>query len=424
MSQTAADIFYSFPRVIDLGLERIQKALAMLEINLPPIIHVAGTNGKGSTLAFLRAILESAGKKCHVYTSPHLVTIHERYVVAGTQISESELLKIALQVKEIAQNIPLTIFEAETIASFIAFSETKADYLLLETGLGGRLDATNAIETKELCIITPIDYDHKEYLGDDIKQIAREKCGIMRNKVPVIVARQGENVLKTIEAEAEKLNAPLYTFGRDFDGFMSYGKFCFQTLNEFLELPNPSLAGDHQLDNASNAIMAAKLLGIENELIARGVQSAKWPARLQRLDFGWIGEIARQQNCEIWLDGGHNPHGGRALSAFIEKQNAIEEKPTILVCGFLNNKDIGGFLENFIKFNPLILPIEIETSTNSAKVQDIALIIRHLKMSTRIAGDFTQALQLATRGKNHRIIICGSLYLAGEILAKNKVRPH
>ncbi len=417
MSQTAADIFYSFPRVIDLGLERIQKALSMLEITLPPIIHVAGTNGKGSTLAFLRAILESAGKKCHVYTSPHLVTIHERFVVAGRQIAESKLLEIARQVKEIAQNIPLTIFEAETLAGFIAFSKTVADYLLLETGLGGRLDATNAVTNKLLTILTPIDYDHKEYLGEDILEITREKCGILRENTQLIVARQNDEVLEVIEQEAAKLKAPLHIFGRDFDAFMSYGKYCFQTENEFMELPNPSLEGPHQLENAANAIMAAKILGIDDTAIANGIKSAKWPARLQKLNWGWIGEIANQKNCEIWLDGGHNPHGGRALAAFLEKLNLIEEKPIVLICGFLNNKDIGGFLKNFTAFNPLILPIEIATSSNSAKVQDVALIARHLKMNTRISGDFKDAFQLATRGKNRRIVICGSLYLAGDVLA-------
>ncbi|KAF0096474.1 MAG: dihydrofolate synthase / folylpolyglutamate synthase [Hyphomonadaceae bacterium] len=215
---TAAEIFYAFPRVIDLSLDRIRAALKPLDLILPPIIHIAGTNGKGSTLAFLRSILEAAGKTCHVYTSPHLVTIHERYVIAGKQISEEALLKYAKIVQEIAKGIPLTIFEAETLAGFLAFADTPADYLLLETGLGGRLDATNAIDQKLLTIITPIDYDHKEFLGEDLAQIAREKCGILRAKTPAIIARQREEIVDVIEHEIEIIGAiPLVFSPEDYN---------------------------------------------------------------------------------------------------------------------------------------------------------------------------------------------------------------
>lgn len=396
----------------------MEKALALLDLDLPPIIHIAGTNGKGSSLAFLRAILECAGKKCHVYTSPHLVTIHERFVIAGMQISEAELYEIALEVQKIAETVPLTIFEAETLAGFIAFSRTPADYLLLETGLGGRLDATNVIKNKALTIITPIDYDHKEYLGDDILQIAREKCGILRENTPAIIARQRDNVLEEIEKEAAFLKAPIYCFGRDFDGFMSYGKYCFQTESEFIELPNPALIGDHQLENAANAIMAAKLLGIANVHIADGVRSAKWPARLQRLKDGKIGQKAVNSNCDVWLDGGHNPHGGRALAAFLEKLNITDKKDLILICGFLSNKDFIGFLSNFVGLGPRIFAIPIETSPNSAKANEIVEKANSIGLAAVPFENFETALKACFTEKNKRVIICGSLYLAGEVLAK------
>lgn len=415
----SADIFYSFPRVIDLSLVRMKLALEKFALNLPPIIHIAGTNGKGSSLAFLRAILESAGKKCHVYTSPHLVTIHERYVIAGAQISEAALLEYALKVKEISKEIPLTIFEAETLAGFLAFSDTKADYLLLETGLGGRLDATNAIDEKALTIITPIDYDHKEFLGDDLGQIAREKCGILRENIPVIIGRQSSEAFEIIEDEAQKLNAPAKFFGRDFDAFSSMGNFCFQTENQFFELPNPSLKGVHQYENAACAIMAALSLGIDEGAIANGIKTAKWPARMQAINFGKFGEMAKEMGCELWLDGGHNPHGANAAAGFIanlQKQNPHE---LILICGLLANKDANGFFNAFAPLKPNVYCAPIQMSPNGESPENLAKIAGEHKLIARTFENIETAIHAATQNKNARIIICGSLYLAGEVLGKN-----
>ncbi len=417
--QSSADIFYSFPRVIDLSLERMKLALEKFSLNLPPIIHIAGTNGKGSSLAFLRAILESAEKKCHVYTSPHLVTIHERYVIAGEQISENALLQYALKVKEIAQEIPLTIFEAETLAGFLAFSDTKADYLLLETGLGGRLDATNAIDDKALTIITPIDYDHKEFLGDDLGQIAREKCGILRKDVPVIVGRQRDGIFEIIEEETQKQNADAKFLGRNFDAFMSYGKFCFQTDTQFFELPNPSLSGAHQFDNAACAIMAALSLGIDEGAIANGIANAKWPARMQNINFGKFGEMAKEMGCELWLDGGHNPHGANAAAGFIANLQKQCPRELILICGLLANKDANGFFDAFAPLKPITYCAPIQMSPNGESPENLAKIAGEHALVAHTFENIETAIQTATQNNGARIIICGSLYLAGEVLGKN-----
>lgn len=417
--QSSADVFYSFPRVIDLTLNRMKLALADINLNLPPVIHIAGTNGKGSSLAFLRAILEAGDKKCHAYTSPHLVTIHERYVLAGEQISEPELLDLALRIIKIAEQIPLTIFEAETLAGFMAFSQNSADYLLLETGLGGRLDATNAIDNKKLTIISPIDFDHKEYLGDDIRKIAREKCGIMRPNTPVIVARQREEVLEVIEEEATKIGAPIFVFGRDFDAYMSFGKYCFQTNDEFSELPIPALKGAHQLDNAAIAIMAARLLGSSYHEIALGLANAHWPARLQKIDFGKFGKLALNNDCEIWLDGGHNPHGAIAAANFIGGLQEKNRAELILITGLLSNKDIDGFFHAFAPLKPKVFCVPIAGNPNAMDANDLAKHAQKHRLNAFDFIDFSTAILNALSAPNRRIIICGSLYLAGEVLALN-----
>lgn len=418
--KTAADIFYSFPRVIDLSLERMRVALDKIELSLPPIIHIAGTNGKGSTLAFLRAILEAAGKTCHVYTSPHLVTIHERYSIAGKQIAEASLLKYALQVQEIARDIPLTIFEAETLAGFLAFANAPADFLLLETGLGGRLDATNAIDVKLLTIITPIDYDHKEFLGDDLAQIAREKCGILRKGVPAIIARQREEIVEIIEHEIANTGAVPLIYGQEWDSYQSYGKLCLQTENQLIELPPPSLFGAHQFENAGTGAMAALALGICEAEIAKGLQSTKWPARMQRLDFGKYGELVKTKSAELWLDGGHNPHGARAAAAFIGQLQNKDPRQFVLICGLLANKDVAGFFVAFAQLKPIVLCVPVTSSPNGAAPEDLAKAARAVGLDAigvdNFDGALTAALQNATPP---RILICGSLYLAGSVLEEN-----
>jgi dihydrofolate synthase/folylpolyglutamate synthase len=420
MVTKAADIFYSFPRVIDLSLTRMRAALVLIELQLPPIIHIAGTNGKGSTLAFLRAILEAAGKTCHVYTSPHLVTIHERYVVTGRQITEEALYQYAQKVQEIARDIPLTIFEAETLAGFMAFADTPADYLLLETGLGGRLDATNVIDGKLLTIITPIDYDHKEFLGDDLATIAREKCGILRNGVPAIVGPQKSEIVDVIAEEIEKVRSLPLIFGQEWDAYQSYGKLCLQTEKQFLELSPPSLKGAHQYENAGIAARAALELGIAEPAILSGLQSANWPARMQKIDFGKYGKLATENGAEIWLDGGHNPHGATAAANYMAHLQSKCPQPLVLICGLLANKDMAGFFDAFKSLKPKVICVPITSSANGALVGEIAEVAREMGFEALPFDDFESALTTALQNaKTPRILICGSLYLAGSILANN-----
>ena len=442
----AADIFYSFPRVIDLSLERMRAALnichprksegfagdlganneipdicnansGMKEL-FPPIIHIAGTNGKGSTLAFLRAILDAAGKTCHVYTSPHLVTIHERFVVAGEMISEESLLEIALRVKEISKDIPLTIFEAETLAGFIAFSETRADYLLLETGLGGRLDATNAIEQKLLTIVTPIDYDHKEFLGEDLTEIAREKCGILRPNTPAIIARQRPELFDVFADEIEKIGANPFMCGQEWDSYDSLGTNAIQTLDRFLELPEPSLFGEHQKENSALASRAALLLGIKEQFIIEGIKSAQWPARMQPLNFGPLSGIADRFNAEVWLDGAHNEAGAKTAADFIAKLQSKDNRPFIMVCGMLNNKDHSGLMDAFKPLSPIIIFVPISSTPNSMNTTALRAMAEAKGVEALEADSFEKGFEQAVKmAKKPRVLICGSLYLAGEVLA-------
>lgn len=422
----AADIFYSFPRVIDLSLGRMRAALAKLTLELPPIIHIAGTNGKGSTLAFLHAILEAAGNSCHVYTSPHLVTIHERFVVAGEMISEQSLLEIAQRVKTIAKDIPLTIFEAETLAGFIAFNETKADYLLLETGLGGRLDATNAIDEKLLTIITPIDYDHKEFLGDEIEGIAREKCGILRPNTPAVISRQRGELFDVFTAEIEKIGAIPYMFGQEWDSYDSFGTNAIQTLDRFLELPEPSLFGEHQKENSALAARAALLLGIKEQYIIEGIKNANWPARMQPInsgDFAYL--FTEKAGAEVWLDGAHNEAGAKTAADFIAKLQAKDPRQFVMVCGMLNNKSHSGFLDAFKALSPKIVFVPIDTTPNSMNTMALRAMAEAKDIAAFEAETLFKGVEMAANiAPKSRILVCGSLYLAGQFLNENCSTVH
>lgn len=418
---SSADIFYSFPRVIDLSLDRMKAALALHSGGvLPPVIHIAGTNGKGSTLAFLRAILEAAGKTCHVYTSPHLVAIEERYVIAGEQIKPDALVKYAKQVQEIAKQVPLTIFEAETMAGFLAFADTPADYLLLETGLGGRLDATNVVDEKRLTIITPIDYDHKEYLGDDLGIIAIEKCGILRKGTPAIIARQREEALEAIETTMHHIGAIPMIYGQEWDSYIQNGNLIVQNEETLLDLNPPKLQGAHQFENAGVAVRAALELGIDEAAIAKGLRNAAWPARMQFLESGKYGQMAKEAGAELWLDGGHNPHGANAAAQFMKALSDKSPKPLVLICGLLGNKDHSGFFEAFAPLKPKTFCVPITSSPNGATPQDLAQMATSYGLDATPFDVFENALTTALQSAtNPRVLICGSLYLAGSILAQN-----
>jgi dihydrofolate synthase / folylpolyglutamate synthase len=427
---TASDILYGFPRKIDLGLARVLAALEKVgrpQDRLPSIIHVAGTNGKGSTVAFLRAMIEGADKTAHTYTSPHLVMIHERWRVAGDLISESKLCDLAMRVKELSAIVPVTVFEAETLIAFMAFAATPADFTLLEVGLGGRLDATNVIDRPAMTIITPVDIDHADMLGETLSLIATEKAGILKAGVTCILGRQHDEALAAIEARAHQVGAPLLVFGRDWDCFVQRSRLVVQNEDRLLDLPLPALKGDHQIENAGAAALAMSLLGLSNDAIALGVGAAVWPARMQHLTSGPFGDIAAAYQGEVWLDGGHNPHGARAACTFMDALNKATPRPFGLVSGLLSTKDRSGFFEAFAQAKPLTFPVPVASSEAGIAPEELANEARRHGLKAIVCGDPLLGVQAAFAHLGHgaRVLICGSLYLAGEVLAQSDTtRPN
>ncbi|MCZ8283335.1 MAG: bifunctional folylpolyglutamate synthase/dihydrofolate synthase [Aquidulcibacter sp.] len=419
----AADLFYSFPRKIDLGLARVAAALEAFgrpQDLIPPVIHVAGTNGKGSTVAFLRAMAEAAGLAVHAYTSPHLVSIHERWRVAGRFIEEEALLDIGNRILALSNQIPLTVFEAETVAAFVAFNETMADLTLLEVGLGGRLDATNIVTKPKLTIITPVDFDHKEMLGDTLAKIAGEKAGILKPHVPCVVSRQADEALAVIERRAEALAAPLLVFGRDWDCYAERGRLIVQTQDRLLDLPLPGLAGHHQLENAGAAVVAMTLYGLDEAAIAQGVQNVSWPARMQRLQAGPFAEVAALAGAELWLDGGHNPHGAAAAASYMANLQAKDPRRLVLITGQLATKDPTGFFQAFQALKPEVITVPIRTSDAGRPPAELAELACAMGFDAKPADTPLEGLKIAVTQIEGpaRVLICGSLYLAGDVLAE------
>jgi dihydrofolate synthase/folylpolyglutamate synthase len=414
------------PRLIDLSLERMARlcdALGNPERRLPPVIHVAGTNGKGSTVAVLRAMAEAAGLKVHVYTSPHLVRFAERIRVAGTLINDDQLAAALDRVETANAGQPITFFEVTTAAAFVAFADTPADLCLLEVGLGGVLDATNVVEGVAVSVIAPVDIDHREFLGDTIEAIAGEKAGILRPGVPAVIGRQSEAAFAVIEARGEAVGAPLTVLGRDFDAWAEHGGVTFNTvaggMERLIDLPAPALAGTHQIDNAALAVAAMLALNdprIDEAAIAAGVAAARWPARMQRLTAGRYAQQAAAHGAELWLDGGHNPHAARALAETLAAMGRRDGRAPVLICGLLANKDAEGFFAAFADLRPSVLTVPFEADT-AADPAVLAIAADQVGLEATPCADVGQALTSALSGDAARIVICGSLYLAGEVLA-------
>jgi dihydrofolate synthase/folylpolyglutamate synthase len=413
------------PIKIDLSLDRIERLLADLgrpQDRLPPVIHVAGTNGKGSTCAFIRAVAEAAGLKVHVLTSPHLVRFVERIRLAGTLITDDHLAEVLGRVEAANAGRPITFFEIVTAAALVAFAETPADLLVLEVGLGGRFDATNVIACPAVSVIAPVDYDHREFLGDDLAGIAREKAGVIKAGRPVVSARQAEVVEAVIARQADRLRAPAAFMGQQFDAWAEGGRMLYQAQDRLLDLPPPSLQGAHQVANAGLAIAALLALDdarIDDEAIARGVASAVWPARMQRLTAGPYGEMARAAGCDLWLDGGHNPHGARAVAATLAEL-ARDGRPIALVCGTLANKDAAGFFGAFRDLDPLVFATGFDAEA-AASAEQTAAAAQGAGLRVEIADGLPNAIRraLESQGAPH-VLICGSLYMAGEVLAASE----
>jgi dihydrofolate synthase/folylpolyglutamate synthase len=422
------------PRRIDLSLDRVWRMLAALdhpERRLPPVIHVGGTNGKGSTIAFLRAILEAAGKRVHVYTSPNLVRVNERFRIGrpggGVLVEDDELAAALEECERRNGDAPITVFEIETAAAFLLFSRHPADVLLLEVGLGGRLDATNVVERPLATVIAPVSMDHLDYLGDTIDKIAAEKSGILKAGVPAIVAAQPRAALAVIERTAQRLKAPLRIAGEDWTATEERGRLVYQDDDGLLDLPAPRLAGRHQFENAGTAIAtlrAIATLKLSPESFEAGMIKADWPARMQRLAHGRLAEIV-PNGSELWLDGGHNPDAGRAIAAALADLEERVPRPLVLVIGMLSSKDAAGFLQNFAGLARCVVAVPIR--------QDKAIAADALADIARAAGipamdrNSIEAALAAVAGLEleapPRVLVTGSLYLAGEVLAANGTPP-
>ncbi|MGB8813277.1 MAG: folylpolyglutamate synthase/dihydrofolate synthase family protein [Paracoccaceae bacterium] len=406
------------PKVIDLTLDRVHRLLAALghpERRLPPAIHIAGTNGKGSTQAMIRAGLEQAGKTVHAYTSPHLARFHERIRLAGELITEPALTALLDECVQANGPDEITFFEITTVAAFLAFSRTPADYTLLEVGLGGRLDATNVVDKPLLTILTPISIDHQQYLGETLPEIAGEKAGILKRLTPCIVGPQTEAGLNVIEARAARLGAPLLAYGQHWHVLAERGRLIFQDERGLLDLPLPNLPGPHQIQNAGAALMALRHLGFDNDACEAAVTRAQWPARMQRLRIGPLAASAPQ--IELWLDGGHNPAGGEAIAATLD---AMPSRPTYLICGMLNTKDIGGYLAPLAPHTTQLFAISIPGEKNTLPAETTRSAALTVGMKAQTADSVAAALSAITaQDPTARVLICGSLYLAGSVLREN-----
>ena len=412
------------PQLIDLSLDRMQRLLAALdhpERRLGPVVHVAGTNGKGSTVAYLRAMGEAAGLRVHAFTSPHLVRFAERIRLAGRLIETAALGDLLAEVEAANAGQPITFFEITAAAALKAFADTPADLCLVEVGLGGRYDATNVFEAPALSVITPVDYDHREFLGDSLAQIAGEKAGVLKPGRPAVIARQPEEAMAVIEAEAERVGAPLIVAGREFDAYAQGGRLVFQDEAGLLDLPPPGLFGAHQVENAGVAIAAARALAIsalDAPAIAEGVAAARWPARMQRLTAGPLAALAQARGSDLWLDGGHNPHAARALAQAARRLRARDGRPVALIVGLLARKDAAGVFSGLAGAADRLVTVGF-ASDLAADPEALAAIATKAGAPAEASPDVASALRmvLAAEGPAPHVIVCGSLYLAGEVLA-------
>lgn len=427
------------PKLIDLSLERMERLLRALgnpEKACPPIIHIAGTNGKGSTLAYIRAMLEADGKRVCTYTSPHLVEFHERIYLAGAHISEPALAGY-LHDCEVANNgHPITFFEITTAAAFLAFRDCPADYLLLEVGLGGRLDATNVTDSL-ISVITPISIDHQEFLGSSLADIAGEKAGIIKQNQTVICAPQPPEVLERIDAQATRMKSRVRLGERDWFSFRENGRLLFEThgnststdlgttFTGLRDYPLPNLVGDHQVTNAGTALAVADCLSISETAREQGLAHVTWPARLQSLSQGkWVRDIQmRLPKSEIWLDGGHNEAAASAISDWAQSRQAATPAPLHVICGMLKTKASQAFMEQIAGLNKTckvsLHAIAIPNQANSISAVDLAQSARDKSLPAQAHESLDQAIASIPH-EDARILICGSLYLAGEILRRNE----
>ncbi len=411
------------PRVIDLSLGRIRRLLDTLgrpHERLPPVFHVAGTNGKGSTCAYLRAVLEASGRKVHVFTSPHLVHFNERIRLAGDLISDADLVAVLEEVEAANGGEPITFFEIIGAAAFLAFHRVPADALVLEVGMGGRLDATNVVARPAATIITPVSLDHMSFLGDTVAAIAREKAGILKPGAPGIIGPQTADAEAVIERHAASIGAPLRRFGREWHAAPTASGMRYEGPQWRLDLPAPGLLGRHQYDNAGGAVAALEAFDptLPAAAVAAGIAGVEWPARLQRLTHGPLARLL-PAGSELWLDGGHNVACAEAVATELRRWPAM---PLHLVFAMLNNRDPKAFLEVLAPLAQGLAAVAIPGEHKSWTAGEAAAAAEAAGIPATAAGDVGEAVEaigLRAGGRPVRVLICGSLYLAGVVLAEN-----
>lgn len=403
------------PKVIDLVLDRVWRLLDALgnpQDDLPPVIHLAGTNGKGSTQAMIRAGLEASGKRVHAYTSPHLARFHERIRLAGELITEQHLTEVLDECYAANGGETITYFEITTCAALLAMARTPADFTLLETGLGGRLDATNVVARPALTIITPISMDHEQFLGDTLAKIAGEKAGILKRGVPCVVGPQPDEVMEVIEARAAQLGCPLLAHGQQWHVSEERGRLVYQDETGLLDLPMPALAGAHQVQNAGAALAALRHLNAGEAAYEGAMTDVTWPARMQRLRSGPL--VDQAGRAELWLDGGHNPAAGEALADYLSK---LPGRKVHLICGMLNTKDARGFLRPLATQAESLTAVSIPGEANTLPAEETARLAAESGHRAFQADGLGAALAAILETEpDARVLICGSLYLAGNVL--------
>ncbi|WAJ29005.1 bifunctional folylpolyglutamate synthase/dihydrofolate synthase [Antarcticirhabdus aurantiaca] len=427
------------PKGYDLTLDRVRRLLADLgnpQNRLPPTIHVAGTNGKGSVVAFCRAILEAAGRTVHVHTSPHLVNWHERYRIGGTGedgrgalVSDAVLAEAVERAAAANGGQPITVFEILTAVTFLLFSEHPADVALVEVGLGGRFDATNVIERPAITAITSISLDHQSYLGDRVELIAAEKAGIVKRGVPLVVGPQGEAAaLEVFKTTAARQRAPLFVYGEDVFAFAENGRLVYQDEDGLLDLPLPRLPGRHQIGNAATAIATLRRGGFDPspQAIEAGLLSAEWPGRLQRLTSGPL-VAAAAPGSEIWLDGGHNPGAGAVIAEALASMEDRVQRPLFLISGMLSTKDPVGFFEAFSGIARRVFTVPIASSDAGLDPDELADAAIDAGLEAEPCFSVEEAIRLVSTGWSvepaPRFLICGSLYLVGDVLKASGLAP-
>ncbi|RWC03564.1 folylpolyglutamate synthase/dihydrofolate synthase family protein [Mesorhizobium sp.] len=440
MSTLAADreiesLMSLHPKGFDLSLDRISRLLERLgnpQDHLPPVIHIAGTNGKGSCAAFSRALLEAASHRVHVHTSPHLVNWHERYRLAGDsggRLVEDEVFADAIaRVAKTNEGQKITVFEILTAVTFLLFSEHPADAVIIEVGLGGRFDATNVIKEPAVSVIMPVSLDHESFLGDRVELIAAEKAGIIKGGCPVVIgAQESETALQVLIETAERLDCPAFVYGQDFLAFEENGRMVYQDEDGLMDLSPPRLPGRHQFANAAAAIAAVKSAGFEisHRVADKAMANVTWPGRMQKLPQGRLTELA-PKGADIWLDGGHNPGAGVVVAEALAEQEEKNPRPLFLICGMINTKDQSGYFRAFKGLVRHVYTVPVSLSEASVPNDELAIRAVEAGLSAEPVSSVANALMLLRDtwdGPPPRILISGSLYLAGAVLAENGTPP-